>query len=136
MKNLRNEKGITLVALVVTIIVLLILAGVSLSLVAGGDGIIEKASTSVTASNIATAKDAVNLKASELITEYYGIKYTGDSGEIDGYSNAGAYVAAKLPSTYAGYTATVSGTTITMTNQKDSSDTFTGTILNNGGIDW
>ena len=36
---MKNQKGITLVALVVTIIVLLILAGVSLSLVMGNEGI-------------------------------------------------------------------------------------------------
>ena len=40
---LNNTKGITLVALVVTIIVLIILAGVSISLVLGENGIINKA---------------------------------------------------------------------------------------------
>lgn len=42
-KRLTNEKGITLIALVVTIVVLLILAGISLNLVLGNNGIIEKA---------------------------------------------------------------------------------------------
>lgn len=44
-KEIKNkqEKGITLIALVVTIVVLLILAGVSLSLVIGNDGIIKRA---------------------------------------------------------------------------------------------
>ena len=42
MKRLEN-KGITLVALVVTIIVLIILAGVSISLVLGQDGVVQKA---------------------------------------------------------------------------------------------
>ena len=37
-----EKKGVTLVALVVTIIVLIILAGVSISLILGNDGIIEK----------------------------------------------------------------------------------------------
>ena len=39
----KDKKGITLIALVVTIIVLLILAGVSLNLIAGSEGIIAKA---------------------------------------------------------------------------------------------
>lgn len=39
----KKENGITLVALVVTIVVLLILAGVSISLVLGNNGIITKA---------------------------------------------------------------------------------------------
>lgn len=38
----KKEKGITLVALVVTIVVLLILAGVSISLVLDQNGIINK----------------------------------------------------------------------------------------------
>lgn len=42
-KTLRKEKGITLIALVVTIIVLIILAGVSISLVLGENGIVSKA---------------------------------------------------------------------------------------------
>lgn len=40
---LKNKKGITLVALVVTIVVLLVLAGVSINLVLGDNGIISKA---------------------------------------------------------------------------------------------
>ena len=40
MKKFKNEKGITLVALVVTIIVLIILAGVSINLILGDNGII------------------------------------------------------------------------------------------------
>ena len=43
-KKSLKEKGITLIALVITIIVLVILAGVSISFVFGKDGIIQKAS--------------------------------------------------------------------------------------------
>ena len=42
---LKGQKGITLVALVVTIIVLIILAGVSIALVLGNNGIATKAQT-------------------------------------------------------------------------------------------
>ena len=41
--NIKNSKGITLIALVITIIVLIILAGVSINLVLGDNGIITKA---------------------------------------------------------------------------------------------
>ena len=41
--NLKGTKGITLVALVVTFIILVILAGVSINLVIGNSGIIAKA---------------------------------------------------------------------------------------------
>ena len=45
MKQMQNkkERGITLIALVVTIIVLIILAGVSINLVFGNLGIVTKA---------------------------------------------------------------------------------------------
>ena len=43
MKKLRNAKGITLIALIITIIVLLILAGITLSTLAGRRGIINQA---------------------------------------------------------------------------------------------
>ena len=42
----RKESGITLIALVVTIVVLLILAGVSISMLIGENGIITQARTS------------------------------------------------------------------------------------------
>ncbi len=45
--NLKSNKAITLVALIITIIVLLILAGVSLSMVLGDNGLINKTQSSV-----------------------------------------------------------------------------------------
>ena len=41
--NTKDKNGITLVALVVTIIVLILLAGVSINLVIGNNGIVTKA---------------------------------------------------------------------------------------------
>ena len=43
LKQRKSDEGITLIALVVTIVVLLILAGVSINLVIGNNGIINKA---------------------------------------------------------------------------------------------
>ena len=43
---LKEQKGVTLVALVVTIIVLIILAGVSISMVIGNNGIATRAQES------------------------------------------------------------------------------------------
>ena len=55
----KKERGITLVALVVTIVVLLILAGVSISLVLGNNGLITK------------AKEAKNAQANAAANEDY-----------------------------------------------------------------
>ncbi len=59
-KNKRNylkEKGITLIALVVTIVVLLILAGVSVNALFGNSGIIEKAKEAQNAMDKAAEND-------------------------------------------------------------------------------
>ena len=48
-KKSKSEQGITLVALVVTIIVLLILAGITISAVLGENGLVEKAKKSAQA---------------------------------------------------------------------------------------
>ena len=47
MIKLKENKGITLVALIITVIILLILAGVALSLVIGENGLITKSKQSV-----------------------------------------------------------------------------------------
>ena len=57
----HSEKGITLIALVVTIVVLLILAGVSINLVIGDNGIITKAKQAASATEEASAKNDMEL---------------------------------------------------------------------------
>ena len=56
-----SEKGITLIALVVTIVVLLILAGVSINLIIGDNGIITKAKQAASATEEASAKNDMEL---------------------------------------------------------------------------
>ena len=63
--KLTSQKGITLVALIITIIVLLILAIVSIRLVMNG-GIIDKANKGVNAYNEAEVKEKIQLAYSEL----------------------------------------------------------------------
>ncbi len=60
-KNNLGEKGITLIALVVTIVVLLILAGVSVNALFGNSGIIEKAKEAQNAMNMAKENDEKEL---------------------------------------------------------------------------
>lgn len=59
---LKGQKGITLVALVVTIIVLIILAGISISLVLRDNGIITKAKEARNAQANAEAADNAMFK--------------------------------------------------------------------------
>lgn len=66
----KQEKGVTLVALVITIIVLLILAGVSISMVAGDNGVLTKASKSSLKTKYGAAVEAVNLACADLQSDY------------------------------------------------------------------
>ena len=58
---LKNNKGITLIALVITIIVLLILAGVSIAMLTGENGILTQAENSKEDTAKAEAADKINM---------------------------------------------------------------------------
>lgn len=51
--NLKSARGITLIALVITIIVLLILAGISIAMLSGENGILKKEGDAATLTEIA-----------------------------------------------------------------------------------
>lgn len=55
-----NQKGITLIALIVTIIVLLILAGITIATLTGDDGIINNANNAKEETEIANEKEVVD----------------------------------------------------------------------------
>ena len=63
MKIVKEKRGITLIALAVTIIVILILAGVTIDAVFSENGIINKAKEAANAMNNAVANDQENLNA-------------------------------------------------------------------------
>ena len=73
MKNIKDEKAITLVALVVTIIILIILAGISISLLTGENGIIERTKTAKQETLIAQYKEKIDLVKAEV-----GVKNEGN----------------------------------------------------------
>lgn len=59
----KKERGITIIALVITIVVLLILAGVSISLIINRNEIISKAEVAKQETEIADEKEKINLSA-------------------------------------------------------------------------
>ena len=75
---MKKNKGITLVALVVTIVVLLILAGVSINLVLGNNGIIAKAKEAETKSAEASQNDLKGMNG--LVSEMEGALAGNGSG--------------------------------------------------------
>ena len=80
-----NQKGITLIALVITIIVLLILAGVSIAMLTGQNGILTQASSAKVAQIEGQVKEEVNLavQAAKMYAEEQAVStstgYSADS---------------------------------------------------------
>ena len=58
---MKKNKGITLIALVVTIVVLLILAGTALAMVIGEEGILAKASEAAFRQEIGAVREKIDL---------------------------------------------------------------------------
>lgn len=72
---LKQQKGITLVALVITVIVMLILAGVAISMTIGDNGIFKKSKEGAevyknSANNEATQLNAADQEMNTLIEQY------------------------------------------------------------------
>ena len=59
--KMKNKKGITLISLIITIIVLLILAGVSISMVVGENGILNRATDASKKLSLPVKKKQLNL---------------------------------------------------------------------------
>ena len=74
MQKINKQKGITLIALVVTIIVLLILAGISIATLTGENGLITKTNTAKEKTKQAEAEERVKI---EVLGSY------GTDGKID-----------------------------------------------------
>ena len=66
---LRNSKGITLIVLVITIVVLLILAGISLSFVLGNEGILKRATNAADKTDEAAVLEEIQMTILELQVE-------------------------------------------------------------------
>ena len=68
-ERVNGKNGITLIALVITIIVLLILAGVTIATLTGDNGILTKAQNAKTQNDKATAKEKVDLAIAASLDE-------------------------------------------------------------------
>ena len=115
---MKNQKGITLIALVITIIVLLILAGVSIAMLTGQNGILTRATDSNTETIKAEVVEKINLALNEVYTDILAgeTPATPTIGATDGQT----------------YSVTVNGATdptvATISWTKADIGTFSGTI--------
>ena len=131
----RKENGVTLVALVITIIVLLILAGVTIAMLTGDNGLLTRASSTVPNQEVAGAKDEVSLAYQDAFAEYLDNQYTGTAAEKA--KTLTSIFSEKINAiTTNGQnhncTISLSGTTLTITSGSDSSVTATGTFTDAG----
>ena len=116
---MSKEKGITLISLILTVIIMLILTGVALSIALGENGIVEKAYEAVEATQIATDKELLLSSA---------IGAMGNDGKV----NLSAMV---LPEGFTGSNGTFTcedGHTFTVSENGDIVYTGSDDVIQNG----
>ena len=93
---MTNNKGITLIALVITIIVLLILAGVSIAMLTGQNGVLTRATDAKEDTAVAEAVERINME----LNAAYALVLSGDiTGEEFTAENINE-IKANLPTGY------------------------------------
>ena len=137
----KKQEGITLIALVITIIVLLILAGVSISLVVGNNGVLTQASTAVVNDKIANAREALNMALAATETKFYSQRVNNSALTRETVYNGKDGVKSELANL--GYTMrepvkgfsfdTKSGETVILENEAGEKFVFTVKINNETG---
>ena len=116
----KNSTGITLIALVITILVLLILAGVSIAMLTGNNGIITQATNAKTNSAKAEAIERINMALNAAYTEAMAPPSTAPSvATIQAYDTG--------LTTANGYTVTAEANKVKIEYNKDGIST-SGTI--------
>ena len=120
--TLRRNKGITLIALVVTIIVLLILAGISIAMLTGQNGILNRAAEAKEKTGVAQEDESQKLQGYEDTINQYAPSSNG--GSTGGGSEGGNPAGGSLP--------TETGTTPYLPNStfsKKEGDLATGLVI-------
>ncbi len=131
---MKNEKGITLIALVITIIVLLILAGISIAMISGEDGILGRAKSASVESKLAEDKEAAIMDLNAAYTAYMEEKFVNDNTSYNNFvefvnNENGTYL---KDSNH--YTFTNTNATFTTKNPGKNGNTQSATVQENGGV--
>ena len=138
----NRQKGITLIALVITIIVLLILAGVTIAMLSGNASSPQKATEAAQKDAIASAKDEIAMEVQEALLNYYNNTYVATSATGASTTASTQSIVQEAAGRAVNNVKTrnkelegsnVSGNTITL---KTKSYQEIGTIGNNGAITW
>ena len=134
-RNLKmsNNKGITLIALVITIIVLLILAGVSIAMLTGDNGILTQGTNASADTKVAEAKEIAGLDISDQVAAFYEAKYVKNNTDAE---NAQAYITEKFTVSKDSSKYTIAGSKITIVPKTREGKTVIGDIQEDGTIQW
>ena len=144
MKRQKN-KGITLIALVITIIVLLILAGVVIVTLSGNNSAPQKATEAAQKDAIAEAKDEIAMETQKDLLDYYDNKYvsktsTGATGEANTRGVVETAAARAIGNVQSRNKTLLTTSGVDTTEHKITLRTKSfeviGTIEENGGITW
>ena len=108
-KKLKNTKGITLIALVVTIIILLILAGVSIAMLTGNNGVLTQAKSAKENTRVGEVQEKVKLAAQAALTANLGngIEKEKFQEELNNMFTQGEQVGLEYDETNKKYTVTI-----------------------------
>ena len=108
-KIFKSTKGITLIALVVTIIILLILAGVSIAMLTGNNGVLTQAKSAKENTRVGEVQEKVKLAAQAALTANLGngIEKEKFQEELNNMFTQGEQVGLEYDETNKKYTVTV-----------------------------
>lgn len=113
---MKNNKGITLIALVVTIIVLLILAGVSIAMLTGDNGILAQSRKAKTDTANAEAVERINMELNAMRAKILAGTAIADGDKSTMMTNLGDGYEVEYDST-TGLTVTKVPTGVTLTEK-------------------
>lgn len=131
-KQIKGNAGITLIALVITIIVLLILAGVSIAMLSGDNSILSNAIKSKKDNALSDAKEQVVLAIDAAITDHFAKESKGETSDLfTAVNTALSGLEVKINDIEYKY----ENKKVTITYNPDSSE-VTGTLNDNGAFKW
>ena len=131
---IRKQRGITLIALIITIIVLLILAGVSISLVVGDNGVLTQSQNAKKKTEEANAIEEISMAWSSIYTDYLVDSSANPNIQKNGYftlTNFQKYMNGNGSITAAVYN---SDGTVSINYQRNSEVTENYVIDSNGNV--
>ena len=139
---MKNNKGITLIALVITIIVLLILAGVTLAMITGENSIFTKAGKAAVDTRRTQGEELADVIAAELISDFYEERYVGkynEAGKESKYTGTtqtvGDYLKARFGEKSSEFQGIIKWEASTI-KIIDTQPEVTGTFKDDGTITW